>query len=48
MTHTGTRNTGVHVLTWDGRDDSGERVASGIYLCRLIASGQVRRMVVVR
>ena len=33
---------GVHSLTWDGRDDSGISVATGIYLSRLGVSGQMR------
>ncbi len=28
---------GRHTVTWTGRDDAGERVASGIYFCRLEA-----------
>lgn len=26
---------GSHVVTWDGRDAHGVKVASGVYLCRL-------------
>ena len=33
---------GVHSLTWDGRDDSGVSVATGIYLSRLGVAGQTR------
>ena len=33
---------GVHSLTWDGRDDSGVSVATGIYLSRLGVAGQMR------
>jgi len=32
---------GVHSLTWDGRDDSGNAVSSGIYITRLVAGKQV-------
>lgn len=41
---------GVHVDTWDLRDASGTRVAPGLYLARLSASGvnEVRRVIVVR
>jgi hypothetical protein len=28
---------GVHVLRWDGRDDDGRKLASGVYLCRVEA-----------
>ncbi len=31
------RSAGVHRVTWDGRDNSGKQVASGIYLYRLTA-----------
>lgn len=33
---------GAHVLAWDGRDDAGRPVASGLYHCRLEAAGAVR------
>ncbi len=38
---------GVHSVTWDGRDDRGVRVASGVYYLHLEADGQVRRQKVV-
>jgi len=28
---------GFHIATWDGRDDNGRNVASGVYLYRLVA-----------
>jgi flagellar hook assembly protein FlgD len=30
---------GPHDLSWDGTDDRGERVASGVYYCTLEAGG---------
>jgi flagellar hook assembly protein FlgD len=33
----GRLNAGPHSILWDGRDDSGKAVASGVYLSRLIA-----------
>ncbi|MDX1430146.1 MAG: FlgD immunoglobulin-like domain containing protein, partial [Rhodothermales bacterium] len=41
---------GEHILTWDGRDDSGSRVASGTYFYTVEAAGRrvTRPMVVVR
>ncbi len=41
---------GEHRATWDGRDDAGQGVASGVYLARLRGSGFVaaRRVLVVR
>ena len=31
------RSAGHHVVTWDGRDEAGGRVASGLYLVRMTA-----------
>lgn len=33
----GTRPSGNHVAEWDGRDNAGRNVASGVYLYRIIA-----------
>jgi flagellar hook assembly protein FlgD len=33
--HDGTANSGVTNVDWDGRDTSGNRVASGVYFFRL-------------
>jgi hypothetical protein len=30
---------GAHVLSWDGRDDAGRALASGVYVCRLSTAG---------
>jgi len=38
----GERGAGVHALHWDGRDDAGGRLASGVYLCRLRAGARLR------
>lgn len=37
----------THSLVWDGRDDSGNTVAAGVYFCRLEAVGQsaVQKMI---
>ena len=42
--------SGLHVARWDGRDDAGRAVASGVYLYRLDATGGVRtgKMTLVR
>lgn len=48
--YSGTLDTGLSELIWDGRDYRGLRVPSGIYLCR-IASGKqvvVRKIVLLR
>ncbi len=31
----GSASPGMHAVPWDGRDDAGRDVASGVYLCRL-------------
>ncbi len=33
------RPAGSHVVTWNGRDDHGRTLASGVYVCRLRADG---------
>jgi hypothetical protein len=44
------RDAGRHTTTWDARDERGRRVASGVYLCRVVAGGAtlIRRMVLLR
>jgi hypothetical protein len=41
---------GTHTIVWDGRDDAGRKVASGIYLCSMIADGfeMTRKMTLIR
>jgi hypothetical protein len=41
---------GTYEVRWDGRDQSGRELGSGLYFCRLRAGGQVetRRMVLLR
>ncbi len=42
---------GLHELRWDGRDDAGRAVASGVYFAHLLVSGfeaQSQKMVLVR
>jgi len=43
----GVLGAGAHSLRWDGRDEQGGEVVSGMYLCRVQAGGQVqvRKMV---
>lgn len=36
----GTRTAGFHAVNWDGRNESGEQVSSGIYFYRIDAGGQ--------
>jgi hypothetical protein len=44
------RDRGTHVITWDGRDEDGAAVASGVYFCRVDAEGLrlTRRMVLLK
>ena len=44
------RPAGTYSVLWDGRDDAGRDVASGVYLCRMIAGDYraVRKLVLVR
>ena len=46
----GERAPGSYAITWDGRDEAGRDVASGIYLCRMVAGNYsaVRKMVLAR
>ena len=46
----GKMDTGVHKVFWDGRDDDGSELASGVYLVRMDAGGfnKVRKVVLVR
>jgi hypothetical protein len=37
----GARPSGVHSVTWDGTSDGGQQLASGLYLIRLVADGQM-------
>ncbi|MBN1543169.1 T9SS type A sorting domain-containing protein [candidate division KSB1 bacterium] len=41
---------GSHQLRWDGRDDSGNTVSSGVYLCRLMAGSfaATRRLILLK
>ena len=46
----GIRTAGVHLATWNGRDDSGRLVAAGTYFCRLRAAGgtETKRMLLLK
>jgi flagellar hook assembly protein FlgD len=41
---------GRHTILWDGRDDRGRNVASGIYLCSMTADGfkENKKMTLIR
>ncbi len=32
---------GLHSIAWDARDEAGKEVANGMYICRMIAGGEV-------
>jgi len=44
------RDAGYYTTSWDGRDDGGREVVSGVYFCRMEAGGfaRVNRVVLVR
>jgi subtilisin-like proprotein convertase family protein len=46
----GEREAGHHAAVWDGRDDQGEAVASGVYFCRMEAEAfeEVAKMVLLK
>ncbi|MGA9116498.1 MAG: FlgD immunoglobulin-like domain containing protein, partial [Bacteroidota bacterium] len=44
----GEREGGEHRALWDGRDERGGQTASGVYFCRLQASGERGRVLAVR
>jgi len=46
----GRRGSGTHSVTWSGKNDRGERVASGLYFCRLTSAEgtQTRKMTLVK
>ena len=39
--HQGSQQAGYHRLRWNGRDDAGRPVASGVYLYRLVTDEMV-------
>lgn len=41
---------GEHVIIWDGKNDGGQELASGVYACRIVAGGehQTRRMLMLK
>ena len=46
----GVQSAGQHFVRWDGRNDGGRGMASGIYFCRMTAAGftEKRKMVLLR
>jgi len=44
------RRLGTHTVRWDGRDDDGNDVATGVYFYRLISGNRIvsRKAVLVR
>ena len=48
--HQGPQQAGYHRLHWDGRDDTGRLVASGMYLYRLVTDEAVltRKLILLR
>lgn len=48
--HQGPQQAGYHQLRWNGRDDAGHSVASGMYLYRLVTDEVVltRKLILLR
>ncbi len=48
--HDGPQEAGLHRLRWDGRDDQGRLLASGVYVYRLVTAGgaQTRKLTLLR
>ncbi|MCJ7812741.1 T9SS type A sorting domain-containing protein, partial [bacterium] len=47
----GIKHSGHHEIEWDGKDDMGQLVSSGVYICRLKASEELiatRKMIILR
>ena len=40
----GEMNAGTNSVVWNGRDNDGNQVGSGMYLCRLFAGSSVQTM----
>ena len=37
----GTKKAGIYKAVWNGRDDTGNRVVAGIYICKLVNGGKM-------
>jgi flagellar hook assembly protein FlgD len=44
------KEPGVYEVVWDGRNDSGMQLGSGVYLYRMVAGEyvQVRKMILIK
>ena len=43
-------DAGIHKADWDGKNDNGKQLASGVYFARFVAEGQVsaRKLILLR
>ena len=48
LLYEGTAPAGVSTLNWDGKDDNGELVPSGVYIIRIEPGTDQKRVVVIR
>ncbi|MCI0515574.1 T9SS type A sorting domain-containing protein [candidate division KSB1 bacterium] len=42
------QNMGYHNLTWDARDDQGATVAGGVYVAKLLVTGETQKLALIR
>jgi flagellar hook assembly protein FlgD len=44
------KEAGTYEVKWDGKDDQGKEVASGIYFCKLVVGeqNQTKKMILIK
>ncbi len=41
------RQAGTHAVEWDGTDDAGRQVSSGVYICKLISGAEMKSKIII-